>query len=229
MKAAGNDRFFLSFILTPIISMKIKDISMRMTMRALCMFEHLTGKPYSRITLSEDDMTAILYCTFLTANNQRIDYKTFKELMAEEKTAKEIGNKYYRENMYISQFNCIKANDHGEEKDDDNALRMSDVAAALVINCGLSPKYVMDEMELWEIEDYVKCNELKMKNEMVDKRFWTYLTIAPQIDTKKIKSPEKLMTFPWEEKDKKEKAERELKNNMFAARNLIGKEMDWIK
>ena len=70
-------------------------------------------------------------------------------------------------------------------------------------------------MELWEIEPYLNAAEIKRKNELVTQRFWTYLTIAPNINTKKVRSPEELVPFDWEKK--KEDVKKTLDDNTAAA------------
>ena len=61
----------------------------------------------------------------------------------------------------------------------------------------------MYEMELWEIQPYLNAADIQRKAELVEKRFWTYLTIAPHIDGKKIRKPEDLVPFEWEKKSNK--------------------------
>lgn len=120
-------------------------------------------------------------------------------------------------------------NNNANGEDDTKEVTMTDVVASLIMQYHLDPNYVMDRMQLWEIKPYFKCAENLKKAEMVEKRFWTYLTVMPHIDTKKCKSPEKLVPFAWEAKEKSTAAMKDLKNNMKGIKTLIGQKFDWIK
>jgi hypothetical protein len=100
---------------------------------------------------------------------------------------------------------------------------ITDIVMYLITVCGIDPHYVMYEMELWEIEPYMKYAERNKKEELEMDRFWTYLNVSPHIDTKKCKSPDKLISFPWEVEEKKQKQNQELENNRFAITNMIGR------
>ena len=69
----------------------------------------------------------------------------------------------------------------------------------------------------------MKFAEMNKKESLEKDRLWTYRNISPHINTKKCKSPDKLLPFPWEIQEKKEKQIKELENNRFAIKNMIGK------
>ena len=100
---------------------------------------------------------------------------------------------------------------------------MTDFATSLVIDYGMDAKYVMYEMDIWEIEEYFEAVNTHIRKEMELERFWTYIKILPHIDSKKCKSPEALVPFDWERETRKKKAEQELKNNEYAVKNMIGR------
>lgn len=66
----------------------------------------------------------------------------------------------------------------------------------------MEPHYVNYELDIWEMGQYFDMIDLKTKKELIEKRFWTYLNMAPHIDTKKCKGPESLIKFEWEQEQK---------------------------
>ena len=79
---------------------------------------------------------------------------------------------------------------------------------------GLDAHYVLNEMELCDMPLYIEAYERKRKEEMEGSRLWTYLTILPHIDAKKMKNGAKdLIVFPWEEEEARKNAEQEMKDN----------------
>ena len=66
---------------------------------------------------------------------------------------------------------------------------------------GLDAHYALNEMELCDLPLFLEAYERKKKEQMEESRMWTYLTILPHIDAKKMENGAKdLITFPWEEK-----------------------------
>ena len=67
----------------------------------------------------------------------------------------------------------------------------------LVLEGGLSPEYVLDKMEQYEIAPLVSKLYLKNKESWEQTRLLGYITAQTQ-STKKLK-PTDIMKFPWEE------------------------------
>jgi hypothetical protein len=81
-------------------------------------------------------------------------------------------------------------------------------------------------MKLFEIGDYIKAIDEHKKEQMERDRLWTFYTILPHIDQKKLKKPQDLMPFPWEreqlEKDALEQLEKDkdMFNKFFNSKPL---------
>ena len=215
--------------------MKIEDCVFKLTFRAACLYEQMTGKSYFMMSATEEDIMKLTYCIII-ANNERMQmgYNTFKVLMGDKKFAKFITNKYNEIaeiGQYFSKFDKIEKEDDEKEQavEPEKPMTMTDVVASLIVQHHLEPHYVMNEMQMFEIQPYLQCAENIKKAELVEKRMWAYLQIAPHIDTKKCKSPEKLLPFAWEAKTRRKKQAEELKNNQYAIKNIIGKTFNWIK
>ena len=107
---------------------------------------------------------------------------------------------------YIDQFK--------EEVSDkeEKAPYMGDLAA-LLITFGLDAHFVLYEMKLFEIGDYIKAIDEHKKEQMERDRMNTFHAILPHVDHKKIKKPQDIYPFPWEleqlEKDALEQLEKD--------------------
>lgn len=191
----------------------MSEYKMHLTMRAMCLFEHLTGKSFYES--NEDDALIIMYCCFVSSNDVGVTYKAFEYFIEDKDVQNWLTREYLKEVRYLQQdFNPTGDVTTPEEEKKDNkdgATKATDVAAVLIIQGGLDPHYVYDEMRVWEIPHYYTVMENMKKEEYERERFFTYLSISPHIDTKKCKSPEDLTKFPWE-KTSKEKATDDLQS-----------------
>ena len=64
------------------------------------------------------------------------------------------------------------------------------------MQCGVAPGYVLDEMEVYEIEALIENLWMRSKDSWEQARTVAYVTAQCQ-STKHI-DPKDLMTFPWE-------------------------------
>ena len=109
--------------------------------------------------------------------------------------------KSYRSKAFLFRFLCITTVEFPE--------MISGIVSVLIIS-GLDAHYVLNEMEICDLPLYIEAYEKKRKEEMESARMWTYLTILPHIDARKMENGAKdLITFPWEEAEKQ--AEKEIK------------------
>ena len=202
---------------------------MRMSIKAICLFEKLSGKSF--YTFNDDDLVKLVYAIFVTSNNMPIKESTFYYLISDERVSEWLAEKMKSIMGYIGQFQVDEAADGENEgqNNEDKGLTITSIANALIVQYGMDAHYVMEEMELWQIGPAYDAVEDMIKERYEEKRLWTYLSILPHIDGKKLNRPDKLMPFPWEAEQKKKKAEEELKNNQYAIKNLIGKKLDFIK
>lgn len=208
---------------------------MRLTVKACVYYEQLTGKSFLAFGspgTTEEDALALLYACFITSNSVTATLSTFKILYNDEKFQKWINNAFGEAMAMHQQFN-LDRDDEPEENEDDGGSRtedtrkatITDIAAYLVANSGLSAEYIMNEMQLFEIKAYVKAIDNKEKSRLLEQRLWTYLTIAPHIDCKKIKSPQKLLPFEWENDEIKQREMDELRRNKEMAKQIVGMDM----
>lgn len=179
--------------------MKFDNYKIRMNIKSCCLYEQVFGKNFLKVDDAED-LFEVLYCCVVTNNPSLImTYEVFKTFSDDPKVGKWLKKEYEK----ISDFNSqIKAREkESEEKKDDEVeeeLTITDIASALIVRHHIDAHYVMYEMDLWEIQPYLNQADIQRKADLVTQRFWTYLTIAPHIDGKKIRRPEDLVPFEWE-------------------------------
>lgn len=194
--------------------------------KAIMMFEKLSGVSY--FDLTEENYVFLIYAMYMVKHPYTyMQFWDFIKIFGNnKKVTKQMITEFGEYMEYLKQYSDTtpktEENDKGETEEKTKQT-ITDIVAYLITSCGIDPHYVMYEMELWELEPYMKCAERKKKEELESERLWTYLNISPHIDTKKCKSPEKLIPFPWEKEEQKIKQNQELENNRFAITNMIGK------
>ena len=194
--------------------------------KACMMFEKLTGESYFNIT--EENYVFLLYALYMAKHpHLYMTLVDFANIFGNnQKVAKKMLSEFEEYMEYMKQYSdsvkeeIQETDDNGDEKPKHT---ITDIVMYLITSCGIDPHYVMYEMEFWEIEPYMRYAEKNKKEELEMDRFWTFLNVSPHIDTKKCKTPDKFYPFPWEEKEKKVKQNKELENNRFAIMNMIGK------
>lgn len=194
--------------------------------KAIMMFEKLSGVSYFELT--DENYVFLIYAMYMVKHPYTyMQFWDFIKIFGNnKKVTKQMITEFGEYMEYLKQYSDTtpktEENDEGETEEKPKQT-ITDIVAYLITSCGIDPHYVMYEMELWELEPYMKCAERKKKEELESERLWTYLNISPHIDTKKCKSPEKLIPFPWEKEEQKIKQNQELENNRFAITNMIGK------
>ena len=211
---------------------------MRLTVRAIIYYEQLTGKSFLTFGTpgtTDDDALALLYACFITSNNVTATLSTFKVLYGDEKFQKWINNAFAEAMEFYRQFNVDtiddsdtdKENNTGADvdKEDVKKATITNIAAYLIATNHMSAEYVMNEMQLFEIKAYMKAIDTAEKQRLIEERLWCYLTIAPHIDTKRIKSPQKLLPFDWEATEIKKRELEDLRAQKENIKRIVGMDM----
>lgn len=202
--------------------MDLSKYKMSLNIKAICYFEKITSKSF--FNFSEEDAIYLLYSCFLINNPEtKISFNVFMNIMQNEQIAKWASTQFQDALGIIQQFNKSIEGQKEEKFSMGQTSTMTDFATSLIIDYGMDAKYVMYEMDIWEIEEYFEAVNTHIRREMEMERFWTYIKILPHIDSKKCKSPEALVPFDWEKEMKKKKDEENLKNNEYAVKNMIGR------
>jgi hypothetical protein len=88
------------------------------------------------------------------------------------------------------------------------------------MDCNLDINYVLNEMHYSEIDSYIKYRDDKNKNRLEEKRLFTYLTIMPHINAKKLTVSE-LLPFSWEQEQKEKEGLKVIDNHKDKLKNFM--------
>lgn len=178
---------------------------MSLTIKAIIRWEQLRKKSFSLIDYADqDDIEALLYTTTISRDGGTYTFEVFRQTLVNKKLVNDLACLLDKESTFLSQF---------QKKDKDASFgnaeavpgMISEIVSTLIL-FGLDARYAMTEMELCDLPLFIEAYERKKKEQMEESRMWTYLTILPHIDAKKMENGAKdLITFPWE--DKKELTE----------------------
>lgn len=191
-------------------------IKPRLTVRAVVMFENMTGVRINDAGRSADPELAakLLYCC-LAAGGLDMPYEKALPLLAGpagERWTEQLAD----ENEMDRQF-APPADDNGGDETDGSDARSDaggsnaktesepwtrDIVPVLVKDCGLDIRYVLDNMKYTDISVFLRYREQRMRAETEDKRLWTYLVAAPHLNPKKRVTPETFLPLPWEKEKK---------------------------
>ena len=174
-------------------------MQIKLTLKSIITAEKLLNKPFGQFNLDDTEEWLVLAYGMVIANNpETFTLDTFRKLTANKRVWLDMMKQIKTEFEYIGQFN-----DKTEKTEDAVDISISDLASMMIVE-GINPDFVQN-MRTTEIADLLKAIDAKKKEQMEKDRFWTYLNILPHIDGKKLKSPENLITFPWEMAEKKKK------------------------
>lgn len=189
----------------PIEKKAIKKIGLtRLTVKAIIRWEQMRGKSFSLMDYSDrEDMEVLLYAMSIDSFEVPYKYEVFKSVLANDKVMEGMSVSLGRIISVMAQFrHSTNAGSGGVN--DDRPETIGNIVATLIMS-GLDAHYALNEMELQDLPLYIEAYENKRKDEMENARLWTYLTILPHIDAKAMENGAKdLITFPWEQKPKRE-------------------------
>lgn len=192
--------------------MKKLDYTLKLNIKSIVLYERLTNESFSLFKPDIERVLPLLYSMLVANNDLTSTYEDAVEyLFSDEEFLSDLTKKLESLLKFQSQFSTT--NFYQEEIEElkeeikidkpEKPIFVNQLIPILVSDCGLSIEYVMNDMHYSEIDLYIHYKDEKYKAEMEDKRFWTYLSMLPHIDSKKCKI-ENLIEFPWE-KDKKKK------------------------
>lgn len=197
-------------------------------MKAIMMFERMTGKDFTDFNDLED-VDILMYCSFVCSTGIKITLDAFNLMLEDQSFAKNLAEKWERTGQYLKQFQET----HGEPTDQGQEKTHFSLTAAvntLIFDYGVDADYVLNKMDLWEIEVLFKGAEEHYYNQMEDKRLWAYIGMLPHVDKKHSKTftPQKMLEFPWEKKNNKKAAEDNLEKERERISATVGMSIEDI-
>lgn len=168
------------------------------TVRDLLRYERLLGRS---IFADEPDGATLIYCTTPEAYTRyTLEEWSRTTLGASAFMAKE-AKELARELASLQQYSNVDARDEREEvRDERSEVRtLTDVVTELLTESVVPADYLLERAELWELTIYIDATQRKRQQRLERERLWSYMGLLPHIDTKKIKRPEELLPFSWDE------------------------------
>ena len=204
---------------------KEKESEIRMPIKAAVMFEALSGKKFSEALKDPSDLLVLMYCAFVCSTGLEISMEAFGGMLENDRFSKKLSMDLKRFERFTEQFQGKNVENEEEKQPENVEVSITEMADKMIFYYGIDARYVMNDMQIWELEHFMKGAEAQYKEKMEEQRLWTFMQVAPQIDLKKCKSPEKFMPFPWDLKDKKARKEKELGSETARAKSTIGMEI----
>lgn len=189
--------------------MRKLNFNLKLNIKSIINYERLTRKPFSEFNGSEEDVIPLLYCMLVSNNDFKRTYQeTVEFLFTDEKFVEEINQRLQQIFLFESQFfnkeevdEKSLSQNNTQNKEEPNKVYIYQLVPILVMDCNLNIDYVLNEMHYSEIDSYIKYRDDKNKNRLEEKRLFTYLTIMPHINAKKL-SVNELLPFSWEKEEK---------------------------
>lgn len=211
---------------------KRKDMDLgelRPSIKSAIMYEEMTGKNFLSGEMSTEDMMEFMYCVY--ANTiARVSYPAFLDMLSNKKFSNAITLQWKHYERFMGQFK-EKEKKEEETEDDDKKKQysMKEIAQALIFKYGLDADYVLNKVELWELDYLISIGEGAYRDNAEEKRMWAFYQLMPHLDPKKSKNmtPAKMFPFPWEETvHTKEGRKKVLEKESKRMQKTIGMHLD---
>lgn len=187
---------------------------------AISLYEKMSGHSFLKLKENPDDILPLMYCC-LIAHPENGVHDTYNTVVSNfiSKHLSELIVDFETETKLLDQF--VSKAEKSEDKEtvdssvdaspeEKEPMPLSKVIPILIMDCGLTPDFVLHELHYSMIDDYIQNYISRKRSQMEESRFWTWLTVLPHVDGKKIDSPEKLIPFSWETDEKSVKIKEQM-------------------
>lgn len=173
----------------------------KLTLRAVLLFEKLTARSFSSLSiLDEEDAVTLLYCLQRCEEDGSVlPLDVWKQVLESESVKSKLYARLERTLEAMIPLSLPEGASPTEETDEDTSPDFTSIAGMLVVDGGLSPSYVMDTMELWELPAFLDALDRKKREALEHHRLFTWMTMMPHLSSDSVGSPEELLPFPWEQ------------------------------
>lgn len=192
----------------------------RLTIKAIIRWEQMRGKSFSLVDYADkEDIESLLYVMYITGDKLGYTFEVFKQVMPDERFMNAMSSDLGRIMEVVAQFQKKVVPDLGSTEGSPEYI--GNIVSALIM-AGLDAHYALNEMELCDLPLYLEAYERKRKEEMESSRMWTYFTMLPHIDARKMKNGARdLIIFPWEEEEARKEAERAIREDTARFEELM--------
>lgn len=173
----------------------------KLTLRAVLLFEKLTARSFSSLSiLDEEDAVTLLYCLQRCEEGGSVlPIDVWKQVLESEAVKSQLYARLERTLEAMIPLSLPEGTAPTEETDEATSPDFTSIAGLLVVDGGLSPSYVMDTMELWELPAVLDALDRKKREALEHQRLFTWMTMMPHLSSDSVGSPEELLPFPWEQ------------------------------
>lgn len=168
------------------------------TIRDLLRYERLLGRS---IFADEPDGATLIYSTTPEAYTRyTLEEWSRTTLGASAFMARE-AKELARELASLQQYSGLDTRDESLEVREERAevRTLTDVVTELLTEGVVPADYLLERAELWELTIYIEATQRKRQQRLERERLWSYMGLLPHIDSKKIKRPEDLIPFSWDD------------------------------
>lgn len=182
-------------------------LRLRVTLRAVLLFERLSARSFASLDLQDPDDVELLIYTLqrdATPEGSRLPFDVWKNVLK----SPEVSETYYtalgKALEELGEFSIIGGSSEEAEllESPDDAPTFTEIATQLIIEGGISPDYVMDRLELWELPALLQALEGHKREGLEYTRLFTWLSMLPHLAQDAAESPEKILPFPWDEAER---------------------------
>lgn len=205
--------------------------NIKLNIKAIIRAEQLLSKPFAEIDYANfDELLKLLYCAVLVNNDVLFTFTEFCELTENESLLSSMVGGIEKYNSVLAQFMRSSGEDctRPAEQSSTRPPYMKELAADLILS-GLAPGYVMEEMELADVPVFIEAAGRKKREEMETARLWTFLTVAPHIDTRQVQTAKDYYPFPWEIEEAERKAAEAIERDQEIAERFFKEGLNIFK
>lgn len=168
------------------------------TVRDLLRYERLLGRS---IFADEPDGATLIYCTTPEAYTRYTLEEWSRTTLGASAFMAQEAKELARELSALQQYSGLEARDERSEvREERSEVRtLTDVVTELLTESVVPADYLLERAELWELTIYIEATQRKRQQRLERERLWSYMGLLPHIDSKKIKRPEDLIPFAWDE------------------------------
>lgn len=185
------------------------DLKINITLKSIIRLEMLLKKPFISVDFTDTaQVIPFLYCCAISNCDLIITLQEFEELCTNPKILAKLLKAFRKEADQIAQFQNF-----AESKEDGEPRFIKHTVSTLILAGGLDPDYVLNKMDITLLPMLFEAMNRRDQQAMEQNRLWTYLSMLPHIDAKKLKSPQDLYPFPWEMEEIEKQAEAAIDQN----------------
>ncbi len=202
------------------------DAHPKLTIEAIIRWEQMTGRSFATIDLSEDrDMRRLLYCSTVVGIENPVTFGIFERMLENGKVNNRLRREFSSRSEFVAQFVRRQKTQDAAGTGANQTGTIASIAARLIITGGMDAHFVMRELFIEDLPMYIDALNDRIHHELESMRLWTYLQVLPHVNGRKISSPKKLFTFPWEKEEEERKARESIERDEQQLRDFLSGKM----